>query len=255
MAMRCRAVRHRHYQPALYNRGAAASTTAVPDSSLLTDLIAYWTLDEASGTREDAHTNNLDLTDNNTVTQAAGQVGDAAAFTAANSEHLSHASDALLQSGDIDFTFAGWAYFNDAAQFYGILSKGRPGTAGHEYELFRDQTTRTVTFRVRKLDDSGFVTIQTTDTIADDTWAFIEAYHDKTNDVIGVRINNGTAATAAISGGVYASGSQQFSLGSLNAVGGLFLDGRLDEWGFWKRLLTADERTALAAGVTYPDFS
>ena len=39
---------------------AASAPAATP---LLTDLIAYWDLDETSGTRADSHTNGLDLTD------------------------------------------------------------------------------------------------------------------------------------------------------------------------------------------------
>ena len=53
------------------------------DGTLPTNLIAYWKLGEASGTRSDSKGSN-NLTDNNTVTSAAGKWGTAGQFTAAN---------------------------------------------------------------------------------------------------------------------------------------------------------------------------
>ena len=58
----------------LYNSGAGLFYSQL-SGSLLTDLISYWDLEEASGTRFDSHSNNNDLTDNNTVTTVASPVG------------------------------------------------------------------------------------------------------------------------------------------------------------------------------------
>lgn len=82
-------------------------------ASLLTDLtpIASYSCDETSGTRADDTTNALDLTDNNTVTYDTGLVGNACLFTAANSEYLSHADDALLEPGSA-FSQSYWVKFN-----------------------------------------------------------------------------------------------------------------------------------------------
>ena len=60
----------------------------VAHAVLLTDdLVAYWTLDEASGTRSDS-VGSSDLTDINTVTSAPGILNGAAQFTAANNEYF-----------------------------------------------------------------------------------------------------------------------------------------------------------------------
>ncbi len=81
-------------------------------ADLLTDLKAHWKLNEASGARVDSHGSN-DLTDNNTVTQVAGKIGNAAQFTAANSEWLSRGTDVDLGLGaDTDCTWAGWFYMD-----------------------------------------------------------------------------------------------------------------------------------------------
>jgi hypothetical protein len=56
-------------------------------------------------------------------------------------------------------------------------------------------------------------------------------------------------------GGTHAATSCPFDLGANSAAGGLHWDGALDEWGFWARTLTSDERAALyngGAGLAYP---
>lgn len=86
--------------------------TAIDGSTYLeTNLVSYWNLDEASGTREDSHGAN-DLTDNNTVLAATGIINDGADFERTNTEYLSIADGS--QTGlDLtnDFTFALWAKF------------------------------------------------------------------------------------------------------------------------------------------------
>ena len=56
-----------------YNYGTPLSYVQLPTSLLsAASLVSYWNLDEASGTRNDSHSTNH-LTDNNTVTNAAGK--------------------------------------------------------------------------------------------------------------------------------------------------------------------------------------
>src|SRR3972149_4825629 len=86
-----------------------------------TSLISFWELEEASGTRTDSHGAN-NLTDNNTVTQAVGKVGNAAQFTAANSEWLDRANEAGLQPG-VDFTFTFWLYLDSIIASHSIINK------------------------------------------------------------------------------------------------------------------------------------
>ena len=80
----------------------------VKNSSLATDLVSYWEFEEASGSRIDSHGSN-DLTDNNTVGQATGKIGNAADLELANSESLS-ITDAAQTGLDItgDFSMSLW---------------------------------------------------------------------------------------------------------------------------------------------------
>ena len=58
------------------------------EADLTDNLVAWWTLDETSGTRFDCVGSN-DLADNNTVTSDPGKVNVAAEFTLATEEFLS----------------------------------------------------------------------------------------------------------------------------------------------------------------------
>src|SRR4051812_43478016 len=109
-------------------------TKAVAASPLLTNLASYWKLEEASGTRAD-EIGSQTLTDNNTVTQAVGKLGNAAQFTAANSESLSHADSATLSLGaDQDFTLGAWVYLDSKGANRVIASKWAPGLATKDIE-------------------------------------------------------------------------------------------------------------------------
>src|SRR6267378_4108573 len=97
-------------------------------SSLITGLAGYWKLDEVSNgsapvTRVDSAGTN-DLTDNNTTPSAAGKISNAINPLLANSEFLSHVSNATLQTGNIDFTLTAWVQIADNANNRSIISKG-----------------------------------------------------------------------------------------------------------------------------------
>ena len=122
-----------------YRYGGGAYT-----GTLLNGLVSWWDLDEASGTRFDSHTANdvNDLTDNNTVTQATGKVGNAAQFTAANLEHLSKSSASNLGADDRDFTWAQWIYLDSlAGQVFARNCTNATSTAGTAHEWLFSMTS------------------------------------------------------------------------------------------------------------------
>ena len=103
--------------------------------SLLTNLISYWKLDEASGDALDAHGANP-LTQTGSVGTAAGKVGTARDFSALTGAYFSHADNVDLSTGDIDFTIACWVQAGVTPPGYAyIASKGwYSGTP--EWQLF-----------------------------------------------------------------------------------------------------------------------
>lgn len=228
-------------------------------SSLLTGLVAYWKLDEASGARSDS-VGGQTLTDNNTVTSAAGKVSNAGGFELDNTEYLSHADSATLSLGsDTDFTIACWVKLESKGAFDGgIVVKDNGGIAHGletEYGLamnnagsdrFRFAVGNNVTFAEVDANTLGSPSLA--------TWYFIVAWHDSTANTINIQVNNGTADSAAWSGGTY-DGTSDTWIGSEPASAARAFDGLIDEVGFWKRVLTAGERTTLynsGNGTTYP---
>jgi hypothetical protein len=220
--------------------------------ALTDNLMAFWELEETSGTRVDSHGNN-DLTDNNTVTSNPGIVGTAAQFTLANTEYLSIADNTDLSTGDIDYTLQAWVRLDTKATLQVIAAKyGASGTE-REYHLRYNQSTDRFYFAVndtggtaQPVESNNFGAPSTA------TWYCIHVWHDSVNNQVGIAVNAGTANTDAATGGSNNS-SYAFQLGYSDQLG-FALDGRLDQVGFWKRVLTSQERTELyngGAGMTY----
>lgn len=236
-------------------RGSHRLLWGAPRSSLLMSLVAYWKLDEASGTRADS-LGVSNLTDNNTVTQNPGKVSNAAQFTAANSESLSIADNTALSTGDIDFTVAAWVYLDTLAvtQILAAKSSNIGAAANNEYALYYASTARFI-FRVSTGAVDTLLTANTFGAPALSTWYLVIAWHDSVNNVIGISVNAGTPDTSAYASGVVDS-TNAFRLGA-DTQAGRYLNGRLDEVAVWKRVLTSNERARLynaGAGVTYPTF-
>lgn len=238
----------------------AMGTTAATSSPLLTNLISYWKLDEASGTRVDSHGSN-DLTDNNTVGAATGIINDGANFVAANTEYLSHASNASLQTGDIDFTISAWVKLAAKGAYRMIVAKDLYNTS-REYWVNYIPTFDRFAFQVTSDGTDATQIAVYADALGSPstgTWYFIVVCHDSVNNAIKIQVNNGTINSAGTAAGVY-SGAAQFMLGANSDFGtpSNFMDGMIDEVGFWKRVLTAGEITQLyngGAGISYEEIA
>lgn len=224
--------------------------------SLLTGLVAYWKLDEESGVRADSHGAN-DLADNNTVLFGAGKVGNAADFEEDNEESLSIADNADLSAGNIDFSWAPWVKLESKDTRKTFLGKLHVDGASTSVEYKVDYNNVTDRFRFSVGDGAtlGSVEAGTFGSPALATWYQIIGWHDATANTINIAVNDGAVDSAA-----WATGSQNtvhgFALGRLGDYDVQFHhDGSLDEVGFWKKVLSAAERTQLyngGDGLTYP---
>jgi hypothetical protein len=224
----------------------------------LTDsLIAFWELEEASGSRLDSHGSNH-LTDNNTVTQTTGKVGNCGQFTAANNESLSIADNADLSTGDINYTICAWVMLDSKTTFRMIANKfGDTQGTNQEYSLRYTSSSDRFELLVRSAAASSSVESSTLGSPATGTWYFIVAWHDADNDLLGISVNAGAADIASpyTSGSI--NGTAPFEIGNASAFG-LPMDGRIDQVGFWKRVLTSQERADLyngGAGLSYAAMS
>lgn len=220
-----------------------------------TNLISWWSMDETSGTRNDSHGTNH-LTDNNTVLYAAGKQGNAADLEYDNGEYLSIANNASLATGDIDFTFACWVKFESLADGRTVAGKWQLVAGGREWTLVYESSN--IRFYVSS---TGSDTISLSGGAASTgIWYFYVVWHDATANTINIQINNGTPVSASHLSGVYNSGTPLWFGNLITSTGtplaGYYHDGLIDEASFWKRVLTADERTWLyngGAGRTYAD--
>lgn len=235
-------------------------------------LVAWWDLDEESGNRADAQGSNTltdtntvtqttgqagnSLRDGNTVTSAAGKIGTAAVFTAANSEQLQAPDAAAFDSSDSDWEWNGWVNLNTTAADMAILTKDTEGAGGREYALSYDNSSDV--FRWEVFDGTNVIgTVDAADlgAPADDTWYFVRAWHSATGNEVGIEINRGTADTAATTGAASSGTTAAFRLGANGSGSPDYLNGMLDDWGRWNRILSsdeADERYAAGAGLSYP---
>jgi len=205
------------------------------------DLVSFWPLDEASGTRTDAHGSN-DLTDNNTVTQAIGLQGNAAEFVAANSEYLSIA-DASQSGLDLDeCSIALWFYMATAVPSgHRVLVSKYDSTINERAFMIIVQADQNADFFVSG-DGTAFSSITNTVSLATLEWHFLCARHDGSN--LKLRVNDTDATPVSYSSGIYDS-SAFFGVGyRQNGVSNYF-DGRIGPVGVWSRALTDAEVTYL----------
>lgn len=223
-----------------------------PASSLLNQLAGYWKLDEASGVRADS-LGVSPLTDNNTVTQAAGKVGFAAQCVAANTEYLSAPSNPSLMVGDMDFTVALWVWLDTLGANRWIAHKSNGVAGARDWELFC-ATTNIPRFQIVNA-ASVVKTAVWSAALTAGAWFYVVGWHDSVADTVNIQVNNGTPVSLATAAQPPTAGAADFRLSAPVQSGVNPWDGRLDECGYWSRVLTAAERTSLynaGAGLTYP---
>ena len=226
--------------------------TAVAARSLLTDLVAYWALDETSGTRSDS-VGSSHLTDYNSLGYATGLFGNAITHANGNSnKYVGCADNDALSMGDIDFTVAGWFKANGLNGTGQVVNKWDWNIPSREYLLDFHPSTYCRFY----IATTGQSQVGVTDSFYPSTgvWTFICGWHDSVGDTLNIQVNARTVVSTAHSGGVN-NGSAAFAIGPYSVPANYASDCAIDEVGIWKRVLTTDERAALynsGAGVTYP---
>lgn len=213
----------------------------VKNSSLATDLVSYWELEEASGTRVDSH-GTADLTDYNTVGQVTGIQGDAADFNAAASENLRVTDSSLNVQSDFSISF--WASADDTSVFrrmmtaYGGSNSGRieifnPGDNSFRALYYDASGNRTYKYATSMFPATG--TLYHFVVAVDVSAATIDFYRNGTQ-LTTLNVNS-NASSLGSNGGVFAIGSWVDGTQSWN--------GALDEFGFWGRYISGSDVTAL----------
>jgi len=227
---------------------------------LYNSLVAYWRLNETSGTRADATGRGNTLTDNNTVTSNPGIISTAAQFTHANAEYFSIADNADVGNtgSDDPFTIQFWVYPGDVTANYNVASKASPdppaANSSYEYQCFQTSSSR---FLFAIGNGSTGASVTSTVALSNSTWYHVIIWHDPVANTANIWVN-GTVTSTAWAGGTL-NGSNPMRIGTVlngsSQVGQYAWDGRIGEGAIWKRVLTAGERTRLynsGAGLAYP---
>lgn len=217
----------------------------------LDSIVEHWRLDEASGNRAGRHAG-ITLTDVNTVTQAAGKIGNAALFTAANSERLTAADSAALSTGNISYAWALWVYFVTVTGEQWLLGK-LTGDTDREYVI---RINAAASGRMEASMSTGGSPVNLVATnfgaLSANTWYFVGLQYDAATDVLSIGVNDVWNTQSSVGGPSDSTGALYFG----SEVGtGKYLNARLDSATFWKRVLTAAEWTELyngGNGLNYP---
>jgi len=214
----------------------------VTHAAITDNMAGFWTLNETSGTRTDSMGASTLSETGGTVSSTTGKIGNAATFSGSN--YLSATDSSTLSTGDIDFTVAGWVYLESKTGNKAIISKWDSSTNNKEYALSYISTSDRFTFFASGDGTSNLsIAANAFGSPQLNTWYYVVAWHDTVNNTLNIQVNDGTVSTrSSYTAGVF-DGAAPFALGSYD--NSVFLSGRIDAVGFWKRALTSGERTAL----------
>ena len=206
----------------------------------ITAPISYWKLDESSGNASDSVGSNT-LTNTN-VTYSTGKINNGAVFNGSNAK-LVKANDSFGSS----YSFSFWIYRNNNTNIYGVISKDDGST---RVASILSQTSGNIDGTLWL--SSGQKSISPF-AITNSVWNHIVVTLNSTdarvylNGALNQTIVTGLGASTTSFGTWF--GADQFSGGRW------FLDGIMDEIGYWNSVLTASEITDLynsGNGKSYP---
>lgn len=221
-------------------------------STLLTNLVAYWKLEDPSGSLTDS-TGTYTLTETSgTIPTIAGKVGNARDFEQVDTEYFAQSDQAAFRVGDTDASWSMWINGETLTSAPVVFRKRNGSNANNSYALYYDHVAERLTFAAA-IDSSTDTSVQWGSALSTSTWYFVVVWHDSVNNQIGISVNNGTPVTASHTTGIQ-DNAAEFQLGASDNQA-LYWDGVIDEFGFWSKVLSASERTELynsGNGTTYP---
>jgi hypothetical protein len=236
--------------------GLRGTVTPPADVHLLNTLVSYWKLDEASGTRNDTVATNH-LGPLNSPLGVSGKINNGCQFVAASNQLLGLADNASLRVTS-DFTFSFWAKLNTlpAGGAFAITKDDGGATGRRDYGIFHHPTAGWV-FSVT---DPATTAVAVGSASSTGVWIHVLSWWDSADSKLRLRINDAITYVSSMTGALSQSIASLRVGADGDGVGGQlgFFDGILDEIGFWKRVLTAAEMTALyngGAGLPYSSFT
>lgn len=214
------------------------------------NLVSCWALDSDGGSPPalvltDSAASGNTLTDHNTVALGTGLVGSGSGdFESSSTQSLSHASNASLVMGDIDFTIC--ATVKIESEVTGEIVAKNDLVVG-EYQLDHPASSQ-FRFIVTDAVNVPYVAQVGGAAPALATRYFVCGWHDATANTVNISSNDGVVVSASTGGAAPFSGTAALSLGSMSDAASFPFDGLIDEVAIWKRVITAAEITDLYNG-------
>lgn len=256
--------------------GRIYSSEVAAQSSLLTSIIAYWKLGEASGnTRVDSVNlngdNRSDAAENGgSVTTDTGLIqSNAMTFTSVQGfegdPDLKVTDNADIQLAGLDWTLSLWLYWDNASGWpeldHDIFIKNDFGTSSaKEFNVYiggANQDGETLGLRLFNNNSSFFDNEVAIGSPRTQTWIHFVVWVDETNNMIGQQINHngseGTPVTNSLTNSITNEGAP-IKIGA-GGGGSTAAEIRLAEIGLWGKVLSAAEITSLFnmnLGLSYP---
>ena len=231
-----------HYVKDGYNVRLAVKDSTVIDSPLLTDLLAYWNFDEASGNVID-QVGDLDGVVSGATQNVTGKVGKGISFDGTD-DVVQVAYDSSLNISP-PFTFSAWIYQN-ASDADPIFSRDfGSGVVPYIFEI-------SYGFPRLRYYDTDYRNFSDDEQLPNtETW-----YHFvvTANSIETKLYLNGTLITTTTGIASLPTNSTNLYIGHHPDLSSYF-NGIIDEVGIWTRVLTATEVTSLynsGSGNTYP---
>jgi len=235
-----------------YNYRYAPHDSTELDSQLLTDLTAYWSLEETTGSAVDSSGNGWNGTLSGTVSQGTGgKLGKCYNFEADSSGFLNFGN--TLGSSFLlgDLSVSCWVNVESQPGNHGII-----GTANGENSWYIYNSAGLIIGNIS--DGQTLTSTQSNSAVITGSWYHVVYTVDRDGYaklyVNGVLQNDQDDISAFAASNL--STTNQLNVGTWgDSYWQVCFDGKIDEVGIWSRVLTADEISDLynsGSGLAYP---
>lgn len=234
-------------------RGVAAA-----GNGLLGNHVGFWPLNEAGGANNalDLHTNALHVTQVGSPGADTGKVYATARTITTASMIFRRNSEALLQTGDIDYAIALWVYPTVSGQAHTLVSKANTGAYG---EFAFSINSGLGSCQMACTTTTGYKDLVFAVSVPLNAWTLLIVQHVASAKQFTLyKDANAGVASSAYTGTINVT-SDAFSIGGWSNTFSYSLRGRIGPVMFWKnRTLDADARSSVwnaGTGLPYANFT
>lgn len=233
----------------------AAATDVKNDANLPTSLIAYWEMEETSGTRTDSH-GSLDLSDTGSTGYTSSGVQNNAADFNGSSQALSVADPWDYQHTGNDFSYSLWFQPDNIGSGYEQLYMHYNSNKGTS--LIVNNTN--IIWYIGKITQWPSRT-QAHGGLTNGNWYHLVLMFDSSAQQVNFYLN-GSSITSGWVGATYHAPfpnpandpNTNLVIAANDGISGSWFDGKIDEVGYWEKILTATEISDLynsGSGIPY----